>query len=284
MSTLRLGGLVAALALALALALPAAVHAQPAPVRIILVGDSTVASRSGWGDAFCADAAPQVTCINVARGGRSSGSFRAEGSWKKVMDQLAEKGPWTATYVFIQFGHNDQPGKPGRSTDFATEFGPNLAGYVADVRAAGARPVLVTPLARRQFRNGLLQDGLAGWAARTRKVAAETGAPLIDLHGDSVIAVQAMGPVAAMDLAMEAPPAEVREAAASGTTVEVNRVVDSPSAPADAAKVEPQGRPKTAFDYTHIGSRGAALFARMVEAALPPELAAYFTRPRAGPR
>lgn len=262
---------------ALLLAFPAA--AQPAPVRIILVGDSTVASKSGWGDAFCADAAPQVTCLNVARGGRSSGSFRAEGSWKKVMDQLAEKGPWTATYVLIQFGHNDQPGKPGRSTDFAAEFGPNLAGYVADVRAAGARPVLVTPLTRRQFRNGLLQDGLAGWAARTRRVAAETGTPLIDLHGDSVIAVQAMGPVAAMDLAMEAPPADIREAAADGTTVEVNRIVDSPSAPAlDPARIEPQGRPKTAFDYTHIGPRGATLFARMVEAALPPELAAYFPR------
>ena len=134
-------------------------------------------------------------------------------------------------------------------------------------------------LTRRQFRNGLLQDGLAGWAARTRKVAAQTGAPLIDLHGDSVIAVQGMGPVAAMDLAMEAPPADIREAAASGTTVEVNRVVDSPSAPApDPAKVEPQGRPKTAFDYTHIGPKGATLFARMVEAGLPAELADYFRR------
>eukprot|EP01030_Chromulinospumella_sphaerica_P022238 gene22238-22210_t len=113
-------------------AFPVLAQAQPAPVRIILVGDSTVASKSGWGDAFCADAAPQVTCINVARGGRSSGSFRAEGSWAKVMDQLAQPGPWSATYVFIQFGHNDQPGKPGRSTDFASEFAPNLAGYVAD--------------------------------------------------------------------------------------------------------------------------------------------------------
>jgi lysophospholipase L1-like esterase len=25
-------------------------------------------------------------------------------------------------HVLIQFGHNDQPGKPGRSTDLATEF------------------------------------------------------------------------------------------------------------------------------------------------------------------
>ena len=53
------------------------------------------------------------------------------------------------TYVLIQFGHNDQPGKAERTTDLATEFPANLARYVDEVRAAGAMPVLVTPLTRR---------------------------------------------------------------------------------------------------------------------------------------
>ena len=116
--------------LALAVAAPAA--AAPEPVRIVLVGDSTMAEGSGWGPAFCKDVAPQVTCINMAKGGRSSGSYRAEGSWTKTMTELAKPGPWTTTYVLVQFGHNDQPGKEGRSTDLATEFPLNMAGYVRD--------------------------------------------------------------------------------------------------------------------------------------------------------
>src|ERR1700688_3637923 len=124
------------------------------PVRIILVGDSTMAVKSGYGPGFCADVTPQVTCLNMAKGGRSTSSYRAEGSWAKVMDELQHAGEFQATYVLIQFGHNDQPGKPGRSTDLATEFPANLRQYVAEVKSAGAKPVLVTPLARRSFRDG----------------------------------------------------------------------------------------------------------------------------------
>ena len=70
--------------------------------------------------------ASAVTCINMAKGGRSSGSYRAEGSWTQVMERLKSSTGFKATYVLIQFGHNDQPGKPGRSTDLATEFPVNL--------------------------------------------------------------------------------------------------------------------------------------------------------------
>src|ERR1700719_2187602 len=95
-------------------------------VRIILVGDATMAVKSGWGPGFCADVVEQVDCVNMAKGGRSSGSYRAEGSWAKVMDELKRNSDYASTYVLIQFGHNDQPGKPGRSTDLATEFPANL--------------------------------------------------------------------------------------------------------------------------------------------------------------
>src|SRR5262245_9985634 len=83
--------------------------------RVVLVGDSTVAPLSGYGDALCARFAPDVTCLNLARGGRSSLSYRAEGLWQAVQT-LIVKPPYTRSYVLIQFGHNDQPGKPGRST------------------------------------------------------------------------------------------------------------------------------------------------------------------------
>jgi lysophospholipase L1-like esterase len=220
------------------------------PVRILLVGDSTVATRNGWGDAFCALAARTVTCVNLARNGRSSKSYRAEGLWAKVQGLMAAPGARRRTYVFIQFGHNDQPGKPGRSSDLATELIPNLERYVADARAAGATPVLITPLTRRTFQDGLLQDALSPWAAATRKAAAHTHAPLLDLASDSVFAVQTMGPVKAMELAQAPPPQVLIEAAANGTTI-------------DAPK-PPQGVHGAFFDYTHLGPKGAALFAGMV--------------------
>ncbi|MDB5455266.1 MAG: lysophospholipase [Caulobacter sp.] len=253
------------------------------PVRFILVGDSTMAQNSGWGPAFCADVVPEATCVNMAKGGRSSGSYRAEGSWATTMAELAKPGPWKKTYVLVQFGHNDQPGKPGRSTDFATEYPVNLTSYVSDIRAAGATPVLVTPLTRRQFREGVLLDGLSAWAAATRKVAARTNTALLDLNADSVIAVQTLGPVEAMSLAMAPPPEPVREAAANGTTVEVNppRAMGAAPAPTATAAVERQGAAKSAFDYTHIGPKGASLFAGMVEDelfAVVPGLRGYFKR------
>ena len=232
--------------------------AAPPPVRIILVGDSTMAPHNGWGPGFCADLVPQVTCENLAKNGRSSSSYRTEGSWTKVMDELTHNAEFSATYVLIQFGHNDQPGKPGRSTDLATEFPANMRRYVQEVNAAGARPVLITSLTRRTFRDGKLEDSLEPWAEATRKVAAEEHVPVLDLHAESFAAVQKMGPVEANTLAMAPPPPEIAESAASGTSKPTPPKVP----PANA--VEPNGAPKPVFDYTHLGPKGSAFFGRMV--------------------
>lgn len=230
--------LAAALAIALT-GLPAGAQGQPpAGPRLILVGDSTMAPRSGYGNALCARL-QQVACLNLARGGRSSRSYRAEGLWNTVLTLLNERGPGDVrlkTLVLIQFGHNDQPGKPGRSTDLATEFGPNLAGYVNDVKAAGAEVVLVTPLTRRSFKGGELDNDLRPWAEATLRVGAELGVPVLDLNASSSEAVRALGQPAADTLA-EAPPR---------------------------------------FDRTHLGPKGAALFSQLVMDGLlklKPELA-----------
>jgi lysophospholipase L1-like esterase len=122
------------------LALPACdTLAAPLPIRVILVGDSTMATHSGYGDALCARLAPAVACVNLARGGRSTASFRAEGRWDEVRRMLQDGGSFGATYVLVQFGHNDQPGKPGRSTDLVTEFPVNMARYANEARAAPSR-------------------------------------------------------------------------------------------------------------------------------------------------
>jgi lysophospholipase L1-like esterase len=246
---------------ALALALPAV--ATPAaslpPIRVILVGDSTMATRSGYGDALCHRFSPQVACINVALGGRSSGSFRAEGHWDDVLRMLKDGGNYKASYVLVQFGHNDQPGKPGRSTNLVTEFPVNMASYVTDTRALGGVPVLVTPLTRRSFKSGYLKEDLAPWATATRKVALDQHAVLLDLNADSTAAVQKMGQAEADTLAMAPPP-------------------DHPAAPQDHNKVEVVGTPKTAFDRTHLGAKGSKFFADMVARELVqavPEIAPY---------
>jgi lysophospholipase L1-like esterase len=218
--------------------------AQAEPVRVILVGDSTLTTGTGYGDALCRRFKPAVACLNLARGGRSSGSFRAEGLWNGVLDRLRERG--AGTVVLIQFGHNDQPGKPGRSTDLATEYPANLARYVVEAKALGAQPVLVTPLTRRSFRDGTLNNDLRPWADAARAVASAQQVPLLDLNASSAAAVQAMGQAEADTLA-EAPP----------------------------------GAPR--FDRTHLGPKGACLFAGMVAQSLPTLLPPLAEAMRADP-
>jgi pectin methylesterase-like acyl-CoA thioesterase/lysophospholipase L1-like esterase len=183
-----------------------------------------MAPRTGYGDALCRTLAPKIACTNLARGGRSSKSYRAEGLWDGVMQTLRDREAARATHVLIQFGHNDQPGKAERTTDLATEFPANIARYVDEVKAAGAMPVLVTPLTRRSFRDHVLHNDLVPWADATRRVAQARGVPLLELNADSAAAVQRMGPAEADVLAM---------------------------APPD-------------FDRTHLGPRGARFFAHMV--------------------
>lgn len=164
--------------------------AQPAPqrekMRIILVGDSTVTDNAGWGLGFKALLEDEAECTNTARGGRSSRTFREEGSWDKVMQMKAD-------YVLIQFGHNDEPGTD-RSTNLETEFPRFMRQYVEDARKAGMKPVLVTPLVRRQFKaEGKIESSLAGHAQAVKLIAREMDVPLVDLHDRSLAVCNAMG-------------------------------------------------------------------------------------------
>src|SRR6185436_5552198 len=101
-----------------------------------------------------------------------------------------------------------------------TEYPANLARYVAETRATGGEPVLVTPLTRRSFKDGKLDDDLQPWAEAMRRVARELQVPLIDLHAQSAALVRELGSARADELAQAAP-----------------------------------GQP--AFDRTHLGARGA---------------------------
>src|SRR5262245_7130878 len=78
------------------LAAPPAAPAAPAPIRalkVVLVGDSTTAVQGGWGPSFCArHVTSTVACVNLARGGRSSGNYRTEGSWDVALHEMRSGG------------------------------------------------------------------------------------------------------------------------------------------------------------------------------------------------
>jgi pectinesterase len=195
-------------------------------IKIVLVGDSTVTDHAGWGLGFKQFLAPgKVELINTAQGGRSSLSFMREGRWTNA---LALRGD----YYLIQFGHNNEPGKPGRSTDMTT-FVANMKQYVDDTRAIGATPVLVTPLTRRQWDKqhpGKIKSSLAPYAVEVRRIAAEKNVPLVDLQARSIALCESLGPEKCLKF--------------------------SP------LKTNAEGR--VAYDGTHLNEQGHVMFARLV--------------------
>src|SRR5690606_7086691 len=65
--------------------------ADTPPPRVFLIGDSTVASGSGYGDALCARFQPEVACTNLARGGKSSRTYRDDAAWSALLEQLVAR-------------------------------------------------------------------------------------------------------------------------------------------------------------------------------------------------
>lgn|SRR6185312_4110182 len=202
------------------------------PVKIVLVGDSTVATEGGWGPGFCAVMTKNVTCVDLALNGRSSKSFRDEGAWKKA---LAEKGD----YYLMQFGHNDEKPDAARHTDPETTYAEQIRNYIHEAKAIGGIPVVVSPLARRTFKDGKpSNDDLRLYANAARRVAAEEDVTFIDLLSLSTAVL------------------------AKGTQADA----DTFDAVGHADARAEQG--KSAVDRTHLDDKGKAVFGRIVADAL----------------
>ena len=136
----------------------------PKKKNVFIIGDSTVADNNdtlvGWGvalDKFFDTT--RVNLYNKARGGRSSRTFRNEGLWKAVKDDLQE-----GDFVLIQLGHNDgghidQPKYRGSlkgmgnetqvvkfkadSTEIVHTYGWYMKKYIEETVAEGATPVFL---------------------------------------------------------------------------------------------------------------------------------------------
>lgn len=165
---------------------------------IWLIGDSTISIKNknaypetGWGMPFVNFWDSTVVVENRAMNGRSTRTFREEGRWTPVVDNLS-----AGDYVFIQFGHNDEvPTKKSYVTE--ADFKKNLENYVLETKAKKAIPVLLTPVARRKFDStGHIMETHEVYAQIVRDLAQQQQVFLIDLDAASQKMLQQYGPEA----------------------------------------------------------------------------------------
>ncbi|MFN3302571.1 MAG: rhamnogalacturonan acetylesterase [Roseateles sp.] len=202
------------------------VPARPELPSLILIGDSTVRNghddgqgkgpdgQWGWGNPIAAYLDPsKINVVNRAVGGLSSRTYRTSGHWDRTK-ALIKKGDW----VLMQFGHNDASpvndnsrargvlrgtgpekeeinnlltGKP----ETVYTYGAYLRGYVAEIRALGATPVIASPVIRKRWEadgKTVTRAGgnFAGWAA---EVARQEGVAFIDLNEWGAQRYEALG-------------------------------------------------------------------------------------------
>ena len=164
-----------------------------------LMGDSTMAEKDlpkageerGWGMMLQNFLNPEeVKVINYAQNGRSTKSFIDLGLWDKVYAAIQP-----GDYVFIQFGHNDA--KADDPARYAAAFGAyqdNLRLFVDGVREKGGTPVLITPVARRWFKEGGLDRNChTDYPAAMKAVAKEKDVILLDVTTPTLDWIEGLG-------------------------------------------------------------------------------------------
>jgi lysophospholipase L1-like esterase len=194
---------------------PAAVRAplNPALPTLFLAGDSTAArsggaTSQGWGVPFADYFDPiKVNVANRARGGRSSRTFITEGLWAQIVADLK-----AGDVVLIQFGHNDASpvneeesvpvaarrargslpglGEETREVDniltkkreAVRTFGAYLRQMIADTRARGATPIVLSLTVRNVWKDGKVERG-SRHSRWSEEVAHAAGVAFFDLSG-----------------------------------------------------------------------------------------------------
>jgi lysophospholipase L1-like esterase len=192
------------------------VHLNPTLPSIFIASDSTAARSSnpsiqGWAEPFKNYFDPtKVNVVNLARGGRSSRTFISEGLWAELLSQVK-----TNDLVLIQFGHNDAtavdspqargslPGV-GMETQVVTNavtkqletvhtFGWYIRQMIADTKAKGATPILVSLTLHNTWHGDRLERGPGDFAKWLAEIATSDGVPFVDLSALEADAFQAMG-------------------------------------------------------------------------------------------
>ena len=170
--------------------------AAPLTPTIHIAGDSTAQTNSrerypqtGWGQMLACGLGSGVVVRNHAIGGRSTRSFIDERRLDRIKQEIKR-----GDVLLIQFGHNDaNTVRPGRYAAPAGAYRFNLVKMLAVAKSAGAQPVLITPVTRRNFENGRVKADFVEWAEQVRMLSKELGVPLIDLQKESGAWVERTG-------------------------------------------------------------------------------------------
>ncbi|MEV7089722.1 rhamnogalacturonan acetylesterase [Streptomyces sp. NPDC093085] len=147
--------------------------------------------QAGWGQTLPGFFSSSVTVANRAIGGRSSRSFIEQGRLAAIHQVIAP-----GDYLFVQFGHNDATvGNAERYTSPADYKEYLRNDYIRGTRARGATPVIVTPVSRRSYNasTGQFNVSFPAYVDAAKAVAAEEGAPLVDLSALSRAYLNSIG-------------------------------------------------------------------------------------------
>ena len=187
---------------------------RPGVPSLVIISDSTAASnwvnQLGWGDPLAALFDPtKLNVLNRARAGRSSRSFIREGLWARALAEVK-----AGDRVLIQFGHNDAdtldkgrcrgvlPGLgeteeavllPDGCRESVHTFGWYLRRMISEVRAKGARPILLSPTPKHQWVDQRLDRSQGEYGAWAAAVAMEEGVPFVDLTEKIATAYDSLG-------------------------------------------------------------------------------------------
>ncbi|GIE85234.1 rhamnogalacturonan acetylesterase [Actinoplanes regularis] len=183
------------------LGIPAASRATAhRKTTVYVAGDSTAATyatadvpRAGWGQALPVFLRREIAVVNAALSGASSKSFVDLGRLDLILAAIRP-----GDTLLVSFGHNDEKSEdPARYTEPWSTFQDHLRLHLDGARAAGAHPILVTPVERRRFTAaGVPYLSHGEYPDAMRALAEETRTPLIDLTALSFALWGELGPEA----------------------------------------------------------------------------------------
>ncbi len=159
---------------------------------VYLAGDSTVVDQdkepwAAWGQMLPAFFTDKIVIANHAESGETIRSFQGERRFAKIFSTIQP-----GDFLFMQFAHNDQ--KPGAGFVSIPDYKDLLRKYIADARAKGATPILVTSMNRRTFDTaGHITQTLGDYPQATRDIATEQHVALLDLNMMSKTLYEALG-------------------------------------------------------------------------------------------
>ncbi len=154
---------------------------------VYILGDSTVCDQraepwNSWGQMLPRFFQPDIAIANHAESGETIAGSLGAHRFDKVFS-LMKPGD----YLFLQFGHNDMK---SHATNALERYTKDFKRVVAETRAKGGTPVLVTSMERK---NGITQNTLMGYPDAVREVAKEENCALIDLNAMSITFYKALG-------------------------------------------------------------------------------------------